>query len=138
MAKIDLSSINKKHVKPVPKQPIKHIEKVVKAPEKVPQPVIKAPKVKAPKPAKEVKEEPKKVQMTELDRQKSIKLLELYILDFPEELAKYKNINFNKCNDAKLVEYKEEETHPVQSGKVSCSGAHTNGENNVDKGSSNS
>jgi hypothetical protein len=37
---------------------------------------------------------------------KKVKLLELYIIEFPEELQKYKNINFNKCSDQQLIEYK--------------------------------
>lgn len=104
MSKIDLSSIKNTHrtvaknkdfdkkIEPIEKQ--KNNKKIPRA-----RPIEK--------PDKTSKNDNKNIKLTELERQKKIKLLELYILDFPEELSKYKKINFHKCADWQLVEYKE-------------------------------
>jgi len=109
MKRIDLSTIKKTN-----QSPPKIIEK--------PQPKIKVnqdsklefqpkqPQLQFKKPTKKIaKKEVVKtdIVLSELDRAKKIKLLELYVQDFPDELKKYKKTDFNKCSDSKLVEYKE-------------------------------
>lgn len=107
MAKIDLSSINKKHV-----QPKNKIEK----PPPQPKPPVKEtaittiPKVLKNKPVKKPIKEAvaeKPTTLSPLDRTKKIKLLELYVIEFPQQLEKYKSKDFNKCTDQQLIEYQD-------------------------------
>lgn len=104
MSKIDLTSINKKYVKPDPPSNT-HIKKPIQQPKpkkdvfpkKMDKAIVKAPKKEIPQAA-----------LSDLDRSKKIKLLELYVMEFPDDLAKYKSYKFNKCDDAKLIELKKE------------------------------
>jgi hypothetical protein len=57
-----------------------------------------------------MKPEPKKeisTKLTDLEKTKKIKLLELYQIEFPDELQKYQTIKFAKCSDEELIRYKE-------------------------------
>jgi hypothetical protein len=45
--------------------------------------------------------------LTDLEKAKKIKLLELYQIEFPDELQKYTSIKFEKCSDEELVKYNE-------------------------------
>lgn len=113
MTQIDLSSINKKYNKiPSNDVPLKS---------KVPKPKIKEPQVikevQPPAPKKAVKTKipkpdlPKnetQIELSDIERVKKIKVLELYVTEFPDKLEKFKNTNFNKCSNAELIEYKEQ------------------------------
>jgi hypothetical protein len=109
--KIDLSSIKKKNTKP--------IEIIDKKPDlkpkitPVPKFVHQKDQIKIYEPPKQIKQtKPKKpkmeiVALSENERAKKVKLLELYCMEFPDELAQYKNKNWNKCSDNELIEYKK-------------------------------
>lgn len=122
MSKIDLSSINKKHNGIVTEKKIikKNINE--KAPTNMdlipkqqfnakpdkPTHIKKSLKSGATKATKPSKNIPDAIKLSENDRAKKIKLLELYVIEFPEELSKYKNHNFKKCTDQQLVELKDD------------------------------
>jgi len=116
MTKLDLSSINKKYVKIDTKPNIdknkkdvkiytkkddKHIENLIKE-------IKKDKKDKIEKDVlSNIKLEDKKPELSDLDRSKKIKLLELYLIEFPDKLDKYKNENFYKKTDEELIELKK-------------------------------
>lgn len=105
MSKIDLSSINKKYNKKKDPIPVVPQTKPVKIHDK------KSAIKELHKPIKIKNHESKKeptIQLSENDKYKKIKVLELYVAEFPMELVKYQKYNFNKCTDQQLVDLKTE------------------------------
>lgn len=109
--KIDLSSINKKNnIKSTNDNPQKSLIKNIE-PEKPKIPEIPTnilhDKIPTKKP-KSIKPKETSIVLSELERSKKIKLLELYVAEFPDKLEKYKNHKFNKCTDQQLINFKSE------------------------------
>ncbi len=108
MSKIDLSSIKKSNNKVIPSVP-KQIAEVIQKPiEAIQKPPIqpKQPKQKYAKPIKPIQEKVTTEKMSDLERNKKIKLLDLYVAEFPDELKKYSNVKFDKCSDQQLLDHK--------------------------------
>jgi hypothetical protein len=111
MPKIDLSSITKKNnlITPTGSSKIKSVQVPPKQQIK-PATLALIEFSKLEKPVKQkinkltIENIPK---LTDLERAKRIKLLELYQIEFPEELQKYQTIKFAKCSDEELIRYKE-------------------------------
>jgi hypothetical protein len=113
MSKIDLSSINKKYAKPIPEKPTikespRHSSKTAKLPPKTKRTKKKSQlNLKKELPQHPVQND-MQVTLSDIDRSKKIKLLELYVIQFPYELDKYKNKDFSKCTDQELIELKKQ------------------------------
>jgi len=112
-SKIDLSTINKKYVlKEINDLPIAGNKKPVKIhhpkPDKAPE------KKKTKEKPKSIKFQPLEkanepnVHLSDVEKYKKIKVLELYVAEFPNELCKYQRYDFNKCSDQKLIDLKNE------------------------------
>ena len=98
MSKIDLASINKKHRQKkadtivIPQtKPVKIHNNIT--PVKKPVKIIKKENVSS---------------LSNNEKYKKIKVLELYVAEFPSELSKYQKHDFGKCSDQQLIDLKAE------------------------------
>jgi hypothetical protein len=118
MSKIDLRSIqNKNNIeKPVIEKP-KAIEKPITYEKTMPKPIfndkttvqdlmksIKQIPIKKTSMTKPIKETIPEVELPkDFDREKQIKVLELYRMEFPKKLSNFTNKKFEKCSDQELI-----------------------------------
>jgi hypothetical protein len=109
MPKIDLSSISKKNNPVIQSDSLKtRPKKITKNVKAIKQQNISS--ITKSLKEKKIKIEPEdkiSVKLTDLERAKKIKLLELYQIEFPDELQKYSSIKFAKCSDEELIKYNE-------------------------------